>query len=71
MSDHSIYESRIANFTDMIHHYQSVETSLRESQDINTTILQKSLTPSMSSRMASSAMSIPRPLPCQDIRSKN
>ncbi len=42
MSENSIHEEHIANLTDMIHHYQSVEMSLRESRDIYTTILQRS-----------------------------
>ena len=42
MSENSIHEEQIAKLTDMIHHYQSIEASLRESRDINTIILQKS-----------------------------
>src|SRR5208283_1293842 len=42
MSENSIHEEHIAHLTDMIHHYQSVEMSLRESRDIYTTILQRS-----------------------------
>ena len=41
-SDKSIYEERIAKLEEVIRHYQSVEASLRESRDINTTILQRS-----------------------------
>ncbi|PKN73438.1 MAG: hypothetical protein CVU52_07115 [Deltaproteobacteria bacterium HGW-Deltaproteobacteria-10] len=42
MPENSVLEERIAKLTDMISHYQDVEASLRESRDINATILQKS-----------------------------
>ena len=44
MSENSTAEEQIAKLTEMVRHYQSVEASLRESQDINTILLQKSFT---------------------------
>ena len=42
MSENTTQEERIAKLEEMISNYQSIEASLRESRDINTTILQKS-----------------------------